>query len=98
MKPQVLYGLILAVIYVQNAEAVKLDQRHVQIEPGRLLANRDEYVSNLSILAESLNDPSTADEGVREFIAATSRTTNEINRRSIVFKWLYNALTLKHFP
>ena len=93
MKPQVLYGLVLAVIEIHEPGSVRVDSRYFDLGPGRPLIDRGNYVTNLSLLAEALNDPDNVDGELKGFVMATSRTTNEIGRRSEVFKWLYDAMT-----
>lgn len=96
MKPQVIYGLVLAINDVKNKSNTILDPRYAIIKHREGFTNRGNIASNLTLLAEAISDPSNAPAALEEFIASTSRTTNEIRRRSVVFEWLRKALTYEN--
>ena len=52
-------------------------------------------IPNLTTLADALESPESSPEKFKEFISASSRTTNDEKRRTKIFRWLCKAIELE---
>jgi hypothetical protein len=90
MKPHMFYALVLAVTHLSKPLDTLMDKyRPKEKKPS------ENAVVNLTILAEALEGPEAAPQKFKEFIFASTRTTNDAKRRTAIFKWLCRAIELE---
>lgn len=90
MKPYNIYSFILAINHV-HSPIEKLNELY--IVPGKYTFKRDKVVSNLSMLAEAVDNDATHGK-YKKFVLANMSKTNGALHRGIRFKWFCKALVL----
>jgi len=90
MKPHLFYSLILAVIHLSTPVDKLLNKYSPE---GK--QQHDNAVVNLTILSDILEDPEIASDKFRDFVLASTRTTNDVKRRTTIFKMFCKAIELE---
>lgn len=90
-KPHMFYALVLAVIHLTSPVDTLLDKYRPEVK-----RQNENVVFNLTILSDVLENPELAPEKFREFVAASSGTTNAVRRRTIIFQMLCKAIELEN--
>ena len=95
MKTYNFFSLVLAIIHIKMGPipAFQNDFDADRIE----IMNNDLVLSNLSLLAEILENPQ-AEQQFSSFIEACSKATNRIAQRKERFRWFCKALTRSSLP
>lgn len=91
MRPYMFYALVLAVAHVKKP----VDTLRDKYESVGRSNKRENIVTNLTTLAEALEEPEMAGQKYKDFILASVKTTNDARRRTIIFRWLCRALELE---
>jgi hypothetical protein len=99
MRPYIVYSLLLAILHMDEPVQM-LANVYQRTEPHRF--ERDLVTTNLSRLAEALEDPeetleesdsaSESERKIRTFVQACSSRTNVKSQREIRFRTLCEAL------
>ncbi len=90
MKPHLFYALVLAVSHIQDPVEDFLDK---YLPEGHGI--HDNAQTNLSILADALENEENAPKKFQDFIQASARTTNDVKRRIVIFKFICKAINLE---
>lgn len=90
MKPHLFYALILAVSHIQNPVESLLNK----YKPVNQSIHENAQ-TNLSMLADALENEETAPKKFQEFIEASARTTNDVKRRTVIIKSVCKAIELE---
>jgi len=88
MKPNQVYALLLALMHSQ-ATLDRLAPAYTFRNTG---ASHPNALSNLTLLAQALDDPENADEAFKPFLEASGTGTNVALRRETRFKWMCRAI------
>lgn len=88
MRSHIFYSLLLAVSHLQNP-IEKLKSVHAS--QGQLKSQSSLMLSNLTALAEAL-DSEKPPQKYKNFVVASTGTTNEASRRKSRFQWICKAL------
>ena len=89
MKPHIFYALVLAIAHTKNPVEGLLSK----YKPSSGI-NKNAIV-NLTALAEALESEGNAPKKFSDFVSASSRTTNDVKRRTTIFQWICKALELE---
>lgn len=89
MKQHVFYSLLLATMHISNTVPSLVE--HFAPPATAAERSRPDIVSNLTRLAQALDDPSSAGE-FAEFVEASSERTNVADQRATRFVWCCRAL------
>lgn len=91
MRPHIFYALVLAITHLKKPVDVFLEK----YKPAGHPKKRDTIITNLSSLADSLEDHENVSGKFNDFVLASTKTTNDVNRRTVIFKWLCKAIELE---
>ncbi|MBN8582649.1 MAG: DUF262 domain-containing protein [Anaerolineae bacterium] len=90
MRPHLFYALILAVSHIQNP----VEEFFIKYEPTNQNIHPNAQ-TNLSALADALENEDNAPKKFQDFVEASARTTNDVRRRSVIFKLICKAIELE---
>ena len=89
MRPYNFYSLVLAIIHMRNPNNNFL---HLYRPQTHCDYDSNVVITNLTLLAQVLENPEDTDEKFKEFVSATSSYTHYGEKREQRFKWFCKAL------